>query len=112
MTYVITQKCIGTCDTACVDVCPCDCILGPVPLDELRQAPAAERGSRFPGIQMFIDPDVCIDCGACEAECPVAAIFLDDDVPDEHRGDIERNAAFFRRPPARATVLDASDRVP
>jgi ferredoxin len=97
MTYVITQKCAGTCDTACVRVCPCDCILGPVPLDQLQQAPASERGSQFPGVQMFIDPDVCIDCGACEAECPVAAIYLDDDVPEEHRGDIERNAAFFRK---------------
>lgn len=97
MAYTITQKCVGTCDTACVNVCPCDCILGPVPLDQLRQVSGAERGSRFPGIQMFIDPDECIDCGACEAECPVAAIYLDDDVPVEHRADIERNAQFFRR---------------
>ncbi len=97
MAYVITQKCVSTCDSACVDVCPCDCILGPLPLDELREVPAAERGKRFPGIQMFIDPDDCIDCGACVAECPAAAIYLDDDVPKEHREDIERNAAFFRR---------------
>jgi ferredoxin len=97
MTYVITQKCLGACDTACVDVCPCDCILGPVPLDQLRQVPANERGSRFPGIQMFVDPDECIDCGACEAECPVAAIYLDEDLPEEHRADIGRNAAFFKR---------------
>lgn len=97
MAYIITQKCVGTCDTACVSACPCDCIVGPVPLDQLQQVPASERGRRFPGIQMFIDPDECIDCGACEAECPVAAIYLDDSVPAEHRGDIERNAAFFRR---------------
>jgi ferredoxin len=95
MTYVITQKCIGTCDTACLDVCPCDCILGPVPPEQLRQVPANERAGRFQGIQMFIDPDECIDCGACEPECPVAAIYLDTDVPDEHREDIERNATFF-----------------
>jgi NAD-dependent dihydropyrimidine dehydrogenase PreA subunit len=97
MTYVITQQCIGTCDTACVDVCPCDCIVGPVPLDELRAVPASERGKAFPGIQMFADPDVCIDCGACLPECPVGAIYADDDVPAEHRDDIERNARFFRR---------------
>ena len=96
MAYVITQKCVGTCDSACVDVCPCDCILGPVPLDQLRQVPASERGKQFPGIQMFIDPDDCIDCGACVAECPVEAIYLDDDVPKEHQEDIERNAKFFR----------------
>jgi NAD-dependent dihydropyrimidine dehydrogenase PreA subunit len=95
MPYVITQKCVGTCDTACVDVCPCDCIIGPVPLDQLRQVPAAERGRRFPGIQMFVDPDECIDCGACEPECPVSAIYLDDAVPAEHHADIARNAAFF-----------------
>ena len=96
MTYVITQKCISTCDTACVDVCPCDCIHGLVPLEQLRAVPAAERGARFPGIQMFIDPDDCIDCGACLSECPVAAIYLDDDLPAEHRDDLERNARFFR----------------
>ena len=96
MTYVITQSCLATCDTACVDVCPCDCIVGPVPLDQLRQVPAAERGSRFPGIQMFIDPDECIDCSACVAECPVAAIYAEDDVPEIHRDDILRNAKFFR----------------
>jgi NAD-dependent dihydropyrimidine dehydrogenase PreA subunit len=97
MAHVITQKCVGTCDSACVDVCPCDCILGPVPIEELRQVAAPERAARFPGIQMFIDPDVCIDCGACIAECPVAAIYLDDDVPSEHRDDIARNAKFFAR---------------
>jgi ferredoxin len=97
MTYVITKLCVGTCDSACVDVCPVDCIIGPIPLDQLRAVPAADRGTRFPGIQMFIDPDECIYCSACVAECPVAAIYLDTDVPTEHRDDIERNATFFRR---------------
>ena len=45
---------------------------------------------------MFIDLDTCIDCGACVAECAVNAIYLDDDVPTEHRGDIERNASASR----------------
>lgn len=97
MAYVITKKCVGCLDAACVEVCPSDCIVGPVPLEELRAIPASERATRFPGIQMFVDPDPCIDCGACVAECPVAAIYADDDVPDEYREDIERNAAFFRR---------------
>lgn len=95
MAYVITQKCAGTCDTACVDACPCDCIAGPLPLAELRAVLPHERGARFPGMQMFIDPGECIDCGACVAECPVAAIYMEDDVPAEHRADIARNAAFF-----------------
>jgi ferredoxin len=97
MAYVITKKCAGVCNSACVDVCPCDCIVGPVPLDQLRAVPEAERGNAFAGVQLFIDPDECIDCGACVAECPEAAIYLDDDVPAEHRDDIARNAEFFKR---------------
>jgi len=97
MTYVITRKCAGTCDSACVDVCPCDCIVGAVPLADLRAVPAGERGQRFPGVQLFIDPDECVDCGACVAECPADAIYCEDDVPAEYRDDIARNAQFFRR---------------
>jgi NAD-dependent dihydropyrimidine dehydrogenase PreA subunit len=77
MTYVITQRCVGTCDTACVDACPADCIHGPASPE-----------------QMFIDPDACIDCGACVAVCPVDAIQHDTDAPAD---DIARNARFFRR---------------
>jgi ferredoxin len=89
MAHVITQKCVGTCDTACVDVCPVDCIAGPIAIDRLRALPAAQRG------QLFIDPDECIDCGACLDTCPAAAIYLDDHVPAAHRADIARNAEFF-----------------
>ncbi len=95
MTYVITQKCVEICDGACVDVCPVDCIIGPIPIDELRAVPRAERGARFPGLQLFIDPDECIDCGACAAECPADAIYDEHSVPREHHGDIARNAEFF-----------------
>ena len=93
MTYVINQSCVGTCDTACVDECPVDCILGPVPVADLRQVPQAERAQRFPGVQMMIDPDECINCGACASACPIDAI-----ASDVHAAaaDIERNAAFFR----------------
>jgi ferredoxin len=97
MAHVITSKCVGTCDSACVDVCPCDCIVGPVPIDELRAVPPRDRGQRFPALQLFIDPDECIDCGACLPECPVEAIHHERDVPAAHVIDIERNAAFFRR---------------
>jgi ferredoxin len=64
MTYVITEPCIGTKDASCVEVCPVDCIYE---ADE----------------QYYIHPDECIDCGACEPECPVQAIFPDTDVPPE-----------------------------
>ena len=97
MPYVITQNCAGTCDTACVQVCPCDCIAGPVELADIRAVPAGERGARFPGLQLFIDPGECIDCGACLPECPAEAIYLDRDVPADRRADIERNARFFSR---------------
>lgn len=95
MAYVITQKCIGTCDTSCVDVCPIDCIVGPVSRDELRGPRSDERKAQLVGLQMYIDPRRCIACGACVDECPASAIYLDDHVPERHRGDVERNARFF-----------------
>lgn len=95
MAYVITQKCVGTCDSACVDVCPCDCIAGPLSIDALRAVPPPERGQRFPGLQLFIDPDECIDCAACVAECPAEAIYHEDELPSAFVGDAERNARFY-----------------
>ena len=95
MAYVITRACVGVCDTGCVDVCPCDCIQGLVPLATLRQYDAAERARRFPDHQMFIDPDACVDCGACLPECPADAIVPDDALP-AGSDDAERNARFFR----------------
>ena len=92
MLYVITQKCIGTCDTACVDVCPVDCIEG---LCRYRRNCAHCCRRARPDVHR--DPDRCTSCGACEPVCPADAIYLDDRVPDEHRGDIARNAAFFAR---------------
>jgi ferredoxin len=76
MPYVITEPCIGTKDASCVEVCPVDCIYeGPD--------------------QYYIHPDECIDCGACEPECPVTAIFPDSDVPPEWTSYIEKNRAHF-----------------
>ena len=92
MAYVISRACAGTFDTACVEVCPCDCILGPAPVGELRRVPPSERGSAFPAVQLFIDPDECIDCGACVPECPVDAIAHE---ADADAADVARNAGFF-----------------
>jgi ferredoxin len=72
MPYVIAEPCIGTKDASCVEVCPVDCIY------------EAED-------QYYINPDECIDCGACEPECPVQAIFPDTDVPPEWTSYIEKN---------------------
>ena len=80
MTYVITQPCIGVKDASCVDVCPVDCIH------------AAEEDEQY-----FIDPDLCIDCGACLPVCPVKAIFEDHAVPAEWKPYIRLNAVYFRQ---------------
>lgn len=94
---VITGLCEGVCDTACVDVCPMDCIHGPVSVEIIRATPIDERRSRFAGVQMFVNPDECINCGACFSACPVNAIYVDDEVPPEQYHFIELNARFFSR---------------
>jgi NAD-dependent dihydropyrimidine dehydrogenase PreA subunit len=76
MTYVIAQPCVDLKDRACVEECPVDCIY---------------EGGR----SLYIHPDECVDCGACEPVCPVEAIFYEDDLPEnftEYRHD---NARFF-----------------
>lgn len=78
MPYVITEPCIGTKDRGCVDVCPVDCIHG-TETDEM----------------LYIDPDVCIDCGACVSACPVEAIFVEADVPAKWEQYVDINAAYF-----------------
>ena len=78
MPYVITEPCIGVKDKSCVAVCPVDCIY--------------EGEDQF-----YINPDECIDCGLCEPECPVNAIYPDTEVPPEWRHYIEKNANFFKQ---------------
>jgi ferredoxin len=95
MTFVITEPCEGYCDTSCVEVCPVDCIHGPVPLEEIRGLNTLEEW-KLQKIQLYIDPDICIDCGACEPECPVEAIFEEDEVPEKWESYTEKNAAFFQ----------------
>jgi NAD-dependent dihydropyrimidine dehydrogenase PreA subunit len=80
MTYVICQPCVGVKDASCVDVCPVDCI-----------------HAREEDEQYYIDPDACIDCGACEPACPVSAIFEEATVPTEWKADIQANARYFAR---------------
>jgi len=70
MAYVITNACVGVKDTACVDVCPCDCI-----------APRKGDAGFAEAAQLYIDPVHCIDCGACLPACPVSAIYFDADLP-------------------------------
>ncbi len=79
MTYIITEACIWVKDRACVDVCPVDCIYE---ADD----------------QLYIHPDECIDCGACEPECPVNAIFPEEEVPANMAAYIAKNKDAFTSP--------------
>ena len=65
MTYIVTRLCLR--DTACIDVCPVECMVLGLPEEE------------WPWL--YIDPDTCIDCGACVPECPYEAIFPEEEVP-------------------------------
>ena len=86
MTYIIAEPCIDIKDRSCVDVCPVDCI-------------------HEVGRILVIDPEECIDCGACEPECPVTAIFAEDDVPGDKKVFTEINALWYKdKPGARAKV--------
>lgn len=86
MAYVIAQPCIGVKDTACVAVCPVDVI------HPTRNEPDFEKEE-----QLYIDPADCIDCGLCQGECPVNAIFPQYGLPAEWQSFIEKNAAFYRQ---------------
>ncbi|MBA2665367.1 MAG: ferredoxin family protein [Bradymonadaceae bacterium] len=97
MAFIITEPCIGYCDTSCVEVCPVDCIHGPLSVDEINEYKEAGQKTKYASIQLFIDPDICIDCGACEPECPVEAIFEEDDVPQKWVEFTEKNAAYFQK---------------
>ena len=71
MAYIIAEPCVGTCDTACVEVCPVDCI-HPTK-DEWDEKGWDENN--LDDKLLYIDPEECIDCGACEPECPVAVSY-------------------------------------
>ena len=91
MTFVITQPCIDVQDQSCVEVCPVDCI-------------HYEEGSDR---MLYIEPEVCIDCGACEPACPVSAIFDEADLPEDQEHFLEINTLWFSdAAAARAQVVD------
>jgi len=77
MTYVVADACVKCKYTDCVDVCPVDCF---------------HEGPNF----LVIDPEECIDCTLCVAECPVEAIYAEDDVPDDQRAYIALNAELAK----------------
>jgi len=89
MTYVIAEPCIDLLDQSCVSVCPVDCIHFEQGVDR----------------KLYIDPNECIDCGACEPECPVTAIYPEDALPAEYAQYTELDARWFQdKDSARATI--------
>lgn len=76
MTYVIAQPCVDIKDKSCIEECPVDCIY---------------EGNRM----LYIQPDECVDCGACEPVCPVEAIYYEDDVPSQWKDFSKVNTEFF-----------------
>lgn len=80
MAYVVTEPCFGCKYTDCVVVCPCDCF---------------RQGEQM----LFIDPGQCIDCDACRVECPVEAIFYEENVPEPWLGYIALNAELSAKCP-------------
>ena len=76
MAHTVAEPCVNVKDHACVEQCPVECF--------------------YEGVdQLYIHPDECIDCGACVAVCPVAAIFANDDVPEQWKSYIDKNAKAF-----------------
>jgi ferredoxin len=79
MTHIVSDSCIRCKYTDCVDVCPVDCF---------REGPN----------MLVIDPDECIDCAVCIPECPVNAIYAEEDVPSDQLQFIKLNAELSRSP--------------
>jgi NAD-dependent dihydropyrimidine dehydrogenase PreA subunit len=76
MTYVIGAACVDVKDKSCVQECPVDCIY---------------EGART----MYINPDECVDCGACKSICRLDAIYWEGDLPDDQLQHLDDNAGFF-----------------
>jgi ferredoxin len=80
MTFVVGENCINCKHTDCVEVCPVDCFY---------------EGPNF----LVIHPDECIDCALCEPECPVDAIYAEDELPDDQKQFLELNAGLAQKWP-------------
>ncbi|HEY6093866.1 MAG TPA: ferredoxin FdxA [Gallionellaceae bacterium] len=90
MSYVVTEACISCKYTDCVEVCPVDCF---------------HEGPNF----LVIDPDECIDCTLCVAECPAEAIFAEDDLPEGQKHFTALNAELAKLWPVIVQKKDAPD---
>jgi ferredoxin len=88
MTFVVTESCIRCKYTDCVEVCPVDCFY---------------EGPNF----LVINPDECIDCALCEPECPVNAIYSEDELPEEQQAFLQLNAELAQQWPNITVKKDA-----
>ncbi len=86
MAYIIVEPCVGVKDAACVEGCPVDCI-----------HPGPNEADFEKVQQLFINPDECIDCAACEPVCPVTAIFEQSAIPADQKKYIKIHADFFAK---------------
>jgi NAD-dependent dihydropyrimidine dehydrogenase PreA subunit len=93
LAYIICEPCVGTKDTACVDVCPVDCI-----------HPRKDEAGFDAAEMLYIHPLECIDCGACVPACPVEAIFAQDETPARWKAFVGVNAAYYRGSGLRSLV--------
>ena len=99
MPFIITDPCIETKDTACVDVCPVDCI-----------HPRKDEPEFAEATMLYIHPEECIDCGACVPACPVAAIYESIDATPSHQKDLIEANAVYRLGDADAMAQGRRDR--
>ena len=97
MSYIIGKECVDCMDTACASVCPVDCIHGPINVEGSGSEVAEQGREAFPGGQLYINPDICINCGACLPECPVKAIYEDEDeaIRADDEASVHKNYEFF-----------------
>lgn len=98
MSYIIGSPCVSTCDTACVAVCPVDCINGPIDIEGCGVEVETMTKEQLKDQMLYINPEECINCGACVPECPVEAIYeseeeaIEKDGTDEY---VKRNYEFY-----------------
>lgn len=90
MTFVVGENCIKCKHTDCVEVCPVDCFY---------------EGPNF----LAIDPNECIDCALCEPECPIDAIYSEDELPDNQKSFLQLNAELAKEWPSITGILDSPE---
>mgnify|MGYP001222220126 FL=1 len=97
MSFIIGNKCVGVCDTACVEVCPVDCINGPLSVTDRGAEVEKMTDEEKKGLQLYINPIDCINCGACVPECPVEAIYMDEEeaIAEGELEAVEKNYKFY-----------------